>query len=148
MHPTLLSTLAALCVLPPILASPYPFHSFRGQSLTRSYGRGPQPSRVHLSSYPTATSTPVSYCPPQPAPERYQREIFDAFVQQLYVEKDVFGAFDKFIAVDLIERMPAPFLLSTLKLTDYPQTTHSTPKAAPPRPRNSPTSSPSSPPQC
>lgn len=117
---TLLSALAGLCALPSIVASPYPFHSFRGQSLTRSYGRGPQPNHVRSSAYPTASSTPASYCPPQPAPERYQHEIFDAFVQQLYVEKDVSGAFDKFIAVNLIERVPAPFLLSTIILTVYP----------------------------
>lgn len=50
--------------------------------------------------------TNASYCPGYPAPEYVQRQIFDGFVNQLYGEKDVIGAFNKYIAFNLTEHDP------------------------------------------
>ena len=77
--------LAALTSLPSLLA-------FRGPSL-----------------YPRAladTSANASYCPGHPAPEHVQRQIFNGFINQLYIEKDAIGAFDKYIALNLTEHDP------------------------------------------
>ena len=65
----------------------------------------------------------ASYCPSQPASEALQRQILyvlfstptaaatnfftsDSFVTALYVTKDVTAAFNKYVAVDLIEHDP------------------------------------------
>ncbi|MCJ1275329.1 hypothetical protein MMC21_003131 [Puttea exsequens] len=72
--------LVALSALPAIFASPYPIAS------------------------PETRST--SYCPGHPAPEAYQRKIFLDFIHDLYITKDVIGAFDKYIAVNLTEHDP------------------------------------------
>ncbi|KAF6218002.1 hypothetical protein HO133_006414 [Letharia lupina] len=61
------------------------------------------------SLYPrtyTDISANASYCPGHPAPEYIQRQIFDGFVNQLYGEKDVIGAFNKYIALNLTEHDP------------------------------------------
>lgn len=61
------------------------------------------------SLYPrsyTDISANASYCPGHPAPEHIQRQIFSGFVNQLYVEKDVIGAFNKYIAFNLTEHDP------------------------------------------
>lgn len=50
--------------------------------------------------------TNSSYCPGKPAPEYVQRQIFYAFVNELYIVKDVIGAFDKYIALNLTEHDP------------------------------------------
>lgn len=56
-------------------------------------------------SYSNGSSN-ASYCPGYPAPEYIQRQIFDGFVNQLYIEKDVIGAFNKYIALNLTEHDP------------------------------------------
>ncbi|CAF9915479.1 hypothetical protein IMSHALPRED_002618 [Imshaugia aleurites] len=61
------------------------------------------------SLYPrifTERSANTSYCPGHPAPESVQRGIFDGFINQLYVEKDVIGAFNTYIALNLTEHDP------------------------------------------
>ncbi|KAK3168221.1 hypothetical protein OEA41_004667 [Lepraria neglecta] len=85
--PIILATLATLATLPSLLASPFPLKSFSHRLETRS-------------------NTTKSYCPGHPAPEGYQRELFFAFINDLYVKKDVIGAFDTYIAENLIEHDP------------------------------------------
>jgi len=92
-----LSTLlTAFAALPLILAAPnapYPFEGFKGR-------RTPNHRYSSLSTYKKP------YCPPQPAPESIQREIFSAFIHTLYGEKNVTDAFENYVAVDLIEHDP------------------------------------------
>lgn len=52
------------------------------------------------------TSSNASYCPGHPAPEHVQRKIFYAFINELYIEKNVIAAFDKYIALNLTEHDP------------------------------------------
>lgn len=85
--------LATLATLPGLLASPFPLKSFSHRAA--AYSR-PE----------TRSNTTKSYCPGHPAPERYQRELFFAFINDLYVKKDVIGAFDTYIAESLIEHDP------------------------------------------
>lgn len=90
--------LAALSSLPILLASPSSLKWLNGKSLSeRDY--------QHLRPQPRSNVT-ESYCPPRYAPEPVQREIFNAFIEALYIRKDVFGAFNTHIAVDLIEHDP------------------------------------------
>ncbi len=90
--------LAALSSLAILLATPSPLKWFNGKSLSE---------RDHKKSHPVArTNVTKPYCPPRYAPEPVQREIFDGFINALYINKDVFGAFNTYIAVDLIEHDP------------------------------------------
>ena len=47
-----------------------------------------------------------SYCPGRPASAKQQHDIFFDFINQLYVKKDVIGAFDTYIALNLVEHDP------------------------------------------
>ncbi|CAD6588440.1 MAG: hypothetical protein ASARMPREDX12_003330 [Alectoria sarmentosa] len=60
---------------------------------------------LYPRAYPEVSSN-ASYCPGHAAPEYIQRQIFDGFINQLYVEKDVIGAFNKYIAFNLTEHDP------------------------------------------
>lgn len=87
------SVLATVASLPLILAAPapsYPFDGLRGRS--------------HSHSHPSLSKKP--YCPPRPAPEPVQREIFNAFIHTLYISKNVTDAFNNYVAIDLIEHDP------------------------------------------
>ncbi len=86
--------LAALSSLPLLFASPSPLKWLSGTSLSE---------RDDRHARPNATKP---YCPPRFAPEPIQREIFEGFINALYLQKDVFGAFDTYIAKDLIEHDP------------------------------------------
>ena len=87
------SILVATCAsIPTLLATPLQW--FGGKNLP---ARAMPQTRANVSK---------SYCPPRPAPEAYQREIFDGFINALYIEKNVTGAFDTYIASNLIEHDP------------------------------------------
>lgn len=88
--------IAAVSALPVIIASPYPLRSFSHKSV----------SERHFSHPETRSNSSASFCPGHPAPEAYQRKIFFDFIHDLYVTKDVIGAFDKYIAVNLTEHDP------------------------------------------
>ncbi|PVG01755.1 hypothetical protein CPB86DRAFT_781129 [Serendipita vermifera] len=46
------------------------------------------------------------YCPPKPATELEQKQIFDEFYQKLWIQKDVAGAFNQHVNVDYINHNP------------------------------------------
>ena len=91
--PIILSALAALSGL---LAFPFSLRSFSRKALgDREY------------SYPkTRFNASEPYCPGYPAPEAYQRQIFFNFINDLYIKKDVVGAFKTYIALNLTEHDP------------------------------------------
>ena len=91
----LLPLTVALASVPTLLASPSPLKWFGSNNLP-----------AHAPVYSRSTNVTKSFCPPRPAPEPYQREIFSAFIQTLYIEKDVLGAFNTYIAANLIEHDP------------------------------------------
>ena len=65
----------------------------------------PQVTKRHDSS-PKQTRSTKSYCPGHPAPESRQRQIFLAFVNELYVQKNVIDAFNTYISINLTEHDP------------------------------------------
>ncbi len=93
-----LSFLLATATSISVLATPTPLKWLSSKNLAARDSTFPQPyARSNVTK---------SYCPPRPAPEPYQRQIFDGFINALYTEKDVIGAFDTYIAEDLIEHDP------------------------------------------
>jgi predicted SnoaL-like aldol condensation-catalyzing enzyme len=54
-----------------------------------------------------AVSTVVSNCPPGPAKLEQQKEIFDAFIESYYVNKNLHGSYSTFFAEDFIQHSPA-----------------------------------------
>ncbi|MCJ1322151.1 hypothetical protein MMC15_007497 [Xylographa vitiligo] len=54
--------------------------------------------RRQISRYP--------FCPPQPATEALQQTIFADFIKELYIQKNVTGAYDAHVDVNLIEHSP------------------------------------------
>jgi len=91
MHFTsILSTFALLA--PVLLASPTP--------RTRA-PRAPNPAPHNSRHVPSPP-----YCPPKPASEAQQRELFFDFVYDLYTLKNATLAFETYVAVDLIEHDP------------------------------------------
>lgn len=81
---------AVVSALPAVFASPYSLRSFSHKFVEER----------HVSN------SSASFCPGHPAPEEYQRKIFFDFIHDLYVNKDVIGAFDKYIAENLTEHDP------------------------------------------
>ena len=88
--PTIVATLATL---PGLLAFPHSAPAVSNRAAAYS-----QPE--------TRSNVTKSYCPGHPASEAHQRKIFFAFINDLYVTKDVLGAFDTYIAENLIEHDP------------------------------------------
>ena len=84
MRPSIVLTI--LSSLPTLLAFP---HSAEPHSLAATESRSTK-----------------SYCPGHPAPESYQRQIFFAFINELYVQKNVIGAFNTYISINLTEHDP------------------------------------------
>lgn len=78
---TILSFLPALLAVPNSVKKPYPL----------------DPNRIRNTK---------SYCPGHPASESHQRELFFAFINELYVQKNVIGAFDTYVDLNLIEHDP------------------------------------------
>ena len=78
---TILSFLPALLAIPHSEKKPYPLIAPKIRSTT-------------------------SYCPGYPASEIQQRQIFLDFVNEFYVQKNVIGAFDTYVALNLTEHSP------------------------------------------
>lgn len=86
--------LTAIASIPALLASPFHLRSPNSKDITtRDY------------KYIRSNST-KSYCPSRPAREDYQREIFDGFINALYIEKDVIGVSPSLFPSLNSERMP------------------------------------------
>lgn len=79
--------LTLLSALPVLLASPAAGHY-----------------QINRSHAPNAI-TP-HYCPPRPATPAQQRAIFSTFVSKLYTDRNVTGAFQDHVAVNLVEHDP------------------------------------------
>jgi predicted SnoaL-like aldol condensation-catalyzing enzyme len=59
-----------------------------------------------LVSGASLSNAQTTYCPPRSATEAEQKEIFEAFYQRLWVQKDVSGAYNTYVDVNYIQHNP------------------------------------------
>jgi predicted SnoaL-like aldol condensation-catalyzing enzyme len=63
-------------------------------------------SFVALAGASLSSAHPTSYCPPRHATEAEQKQIFEAFYQRLWIQKDVAGAYNTYVDVNYIQHNP------------------------------------------